>query len=101
MADYRTVARTSELAPGAGTIVELDGRSVALFNLDGEIHAIDNTCCHRGGPLGDGEVDETTVTCPWHGWQYDVTSGDCLNVPGEGVDAYEVRVEGDEVQVKT
>lgn len=100
MADYVTIARTSDLQPGEGTIVDHDGQEIALFNAGGEFHAIDNTCCHRGGPLGEGELDDTTVTCPWHGWQYDVTSGDCLNVPQEGVDAYEVRIEGDAVQVR-
>lgn len=101
MAEFQTVAKASDLSPGEGRVVEVGGRSVALFNVDGEFHAIDNTCVHRGGPLGEGELDGSTVTCPWHGWQYNVTEGACLNVPGEGVDHYEVRVEGDEVQVRT
>ena len=100
MSDFISVAKTSDLAPGEGKVVEAGGTSVALFNVDGDFHALDNTCLHQGGPLGEGLCEATTVTCPWHGWQYDVSTGDCLNAPGLAVDKYEVRVDGDDVQVK-
>jgi nitrite reductase/ring-hydroxylating ferredoxin subunit len=96
---FTTVAKTSELKPGEGKIAEAGGKTLAVFNVDGGFHCIDNTCCHRGGPLGDGELDGTTVTCPWHGWRYDVTSGKCLAPnPAAHVAAYAVKVEGDEVK---
>lgn len=100
MAETVTVARTSDLQPGTGTVVEVGDREIALFNVDGSFHAIDNTCCHRGGPLGEGELDGRVVTCPWHGWQFDVSDGSCQNVPVESVDSYEVVIEGDEVRLR-
>ena len=100
MSEFTSVAKMSDLQPGEGKVVEVERIPVALFNVDGKFHAIDNTCLHRGGPLGDGMCDGATVTCPWHGWQYDITSGECTSTPGLKVDRYEVRIEGDDVQVK-
>lgn len=100
MSEFTSVAKRSELQPGEGKVVHVNGHAIALFNIDDTFHAIDNTCLHRGGPLGDGQVDEDVVTCPWHGWQYDVTTGECTTTPGQQVESYEVRVEGDDIQVK-
>lgn len=96
-----TVAKTGDVKPGEGKIAEVGGKSFAVFNIDGKFHCIDNTCCHRGGPLGDGEVDGAIVTCPWHGWRYDVTTGKCLAPnPAASVPSYKVTVEGDEVKAE-
>lgn len=73
---------------------------VALFNVDGDVYATENTCCHRGGPLGDGQLNGNTITCPWHMWQFNVVDGACINAPGEHVRTYEVLVEGDEIRVR-
>lgn len=100
MSDFTSVAKIGDVPEGEGRAVEVGGTSVALFKVDGNFHAIDNTCIHRGGPLGDGACIGTTVTCPWHGWQYDVVTGACHNSPGESVPTYEVRVEGEDVQIK-
>lgn len=100
MSDFTSVAKVDDVPDGEGRVVDADGIEVALFNVEGDFHALDNTCIHRGGPLGEGICDDHTVTCPWHGWQFDVTTGECKNSPGESVDSYEVRVEGDEVLVK-
>lgn len=100
MAEFTSVAKAGDVPEGEGRVVNVNGVQVALFKVDGDYYAIDNTCVHRGGPLGDGMCEGTVVTCPWHGWQYDVTSGQCQNVPGEQVESYEVRVEGEDVQVK-
>jgi nitrite reductase (NADH) small subunit len=85
----------------AGTIREfaVDGKTIALANVDGSFHAINNTCLHRGGPLGQGELEGNVVTCPWHGWQYDVTSGKVTMNPSVGVDCYAVEVRGEDVWV--
>ncbi len=100
MASFVKAATVSEIPPGTGKCVDVNGKEIALFNLDGKFHAIDNTCLHRGGPLGEGEVDGTTVTCPWHGWQYDILTGkNIFDDSGAGVAVYEVRVEGDAVLV--
>src|SRR5438445_12901695 len=66
MPEYVKVAQASELEPNHGKLVEVQGKKIALFNLDGKFHAINNTCTHRGGPLSDGELDGDEVTCPSH-----------------------------------
>lgn len=100
MADFVTVLKTDELAEGEGTVVEANGHTIALFRVDSDFHAIGNECTHQGGPLGEGELDGEVVTCPWHGAQFDVTSGAVLEDPAEeSIPDYEVRVDGDEVQV--
>lgn len=76
------------------------GRVVALFNVDGEFHALDGVCPHAGGPLGEGTLKGTIVTCPWHGWQFDVTTGrHCLTAAIQHT-RFPVRVDGDEVYVQ-
>ena len=84
-----------------GTIREVDvnGKALAVANVAGEFHAIDNTCLHRGGPLGDGPLEGKIVTCPWHGWQYDVTSGKVSQNPSVGVPCYPVEVRGADIFV--
>jgi nitrite reductase/ring-hydroxylating ferredoxin subunit len=84
---------------GQGIVVEVNGKTLAVFNGDGAFHAIDNTCIHRGGPLGEGDLEGSVVTCPWHGWQYDVTTGACVANPAAKVERYEVKVEGTDVKV--
>ncbi len=96
------IAETNEVPPGTAKAVDLEGRPVALFNIDGTYHAIDDTCTHRGGPLSEGAVEGTTVTCPWHGATYDVTSGNVLGPPApEGVAHYNVQVDGNDIKVET
>ncbi len=84
------VAKIDEIPAGTGKVVFAGDRAIALFNANGIFYAIDNTCPHRGGPLGEGELDGTTVTCPLHGWQYDVTSG--AGTFGPPVSKYEIKV---------
>jgi nitrite reductase/ring-hydroxylating ferredoxin subunit len=69
------VADVAEVGDGQAKVVEVDGRSVAVFNVAGRFYAIDNLCPHRGGPLGEGDVEGAVVVCPWHGWRWDVTTG--------------------------
>jgi nitrite reductase (NADH) small subunit len=85
----------------AGSIREVDvnGKALAVANVGGTFHAIDNTCLHRGGPLGDGPLEGKIVTCPWHGWQYDVTTGKTSQNPAVGVACYPVEVRAGEVYV--
>jgi nitrite reductase (NADH) small subunit len=99
MANFVRVAATGEIPAGQGKTIEVDGKQIALFNVDGTLYAIDNTCKHRGGPLGEGELDGTNVICPWHGWTYNVTNGECLDEPDCHVETYDVRVEGNDVLV--
>jgi nitrite reductase/ring-hydroxylating ferredoxin subunit len=72
---------------------------VALFNVGGAYHALDNTCAHRGGPLGEGDLSGKAVTCPWHHWSFDVTTGRSTMSPGLGVRSFPVEVRGEEIYV--
>lgn len=99
MPQYIEAAKASELNPGQGKTIEIDGKSVALFNVDGTFYAIDNTCIHRGGPLGEGELAGEEVTCPWHGWTYDVKTGQCTSASGS-VKCYAVKCAGESVLVE-
>jgi nitrite reductase (NADH) small subunit len=100
MPDFVTVAAVSEVPPGQGRVVDVGTLSIALFNVGGTFHAIDNTCPHRGGPLGLGFVQGDTVTCPWHNWTFDVTTGRHVLSAKVSVPRYEVRVVGSDVQVR-
>ncbi|HET7057389.1 MAG TPA: Rieske 2Fe-2S domain-containing protein [Nitrospiraceae bacterium] len=99
MAEFVRVAAAEDVKPGQGIVAEANGKTLAVFNVDGTIHAINNTCCHREGPLGEGELDGNIVTCPWHGWRFNVTTGACMNNPSAQVEAYEVKIEGEDVKV--
>lgn len=101
MSEFVKVVNTSDLPPGRAIVVEIDGRSIALFNANGHFYALDNICAHRGGPLGEGFVDQNnlTVQCPWHGWVYGLASGTSPMNSLARVESFEVRVEGDEVKI--
>lgn len=100
MGNFVKVAETRDLASGQGKIVEAGGRDVALFNVGGTFYAVDNTCKHRGGSLGEGELDGNVVTCPLHAWTYDVTNGECFDDPACGLDTFAVKIEGNDVLVE-
>jgi len=88
-----------DITSGFGRVVEVQGKQIALFNIGGTFHAIDNACPHRGGQLGKGTLDGTAVTCPLHRWQFDVTSGLCTSRPGARVKAYSVNIQGNAVML--
>jgi nitrite reductase (NADH) small subunit/3-phenylpropionate/trans-cinnamate dioxygenase ferredoxin subunit len=98
-AGFVPVARTHDVPPGTGKVVEANGRLIALFNVAGTFYALDNTCLHRGGPVGEGDLEDAIVTCPWHGFQYDVTTGRNVFDVQVGLETFAVRVEGDEVSI--
>ena len=77
--------------------MEAGGRLLALFNVAGSFHALDNLCPHRGGPLGEGHLEEARVTCPWHGWQFDVHTGRSPLSPGACVHRVPLEIQGDEI----
>lgn len=97
MAEFVKVAKKSEIAPGCAKKVEVSGKEIALFHIDGNFYAIGETCPHRGGPLSEGTVEGKVVTCPWHGWQFDVTDGVSPVNPNAKVDCYPVELDGDDV----
>ena len=93
------IGKKSDIAAGTGKTVEVNGRPIAVFNVGGKFYATDNTCVHRGGPLGEGTLEGTEVVCPWHGWAYDVTSGQCTMNPAARVACYTVKEEGENLFV--
>ena len=94
------VAAVQEVPPGRAKQVKVGKKTIALFNVGGTFYAIDDTCPHRGAPLSEGEVEGTTVTCPWHAASFDLTTGAHLCPPASsGVACYKVQVVGDDVQV--
>ena len=100
MATFTKVAMTSEVPENSGRTFSVAGKELAVFNVDGAFYAISNFCPHRGGPLGEGFLEGTTVFCPWHGWGFNVTSGKMPGMPDGGVRTYPVQVEGDEILVE-
>jgi nitrite reductase/ring-hydroxylating ferredoxin subunit len=99
MAEFVKVANLSELAPGSAKAVEVKGKAIALFNVEGTIYATDNTCLHRGGPLGEGELMGEVVICPWHLWEYNVRTGEMVGNSSVKVVTHPVQIEGGDIKV--
>ena len=99
MGEFVRVAGTDDVKPGTGIVAEIKDQTIAVFNVDGMYYAIDNTCMHRGGPLGEGELEGDVVTCPWHSWQFNVKTGVSVNNPSACVKSYQVQVEGPDIKV--
>jgi nitrite reductase/ring-hydroxylating ferredoxin subunit len=100
MPDWVTVAKAEDLSENQMIGVTVDGTEILVANVNGQYHAIGSVCTHEGGPLADGELFGTTVMCPWHGSEFDVETGEVVTPPAtENEPAYEVRVEGGEIQV--
>lgn len=93
-------AKKDEIPAGTIREFQLNGKTVAIANVDGKLYAINNVCLHRGGPLGEGELKGKIVTCPWHGWTYDVTTGRTTMNPAVGVETYPIEIKGDDVWVE-
>ena len=96
---FLRAAKRDEVPAGTIREFQLEGKVVAVANVAGKLFAINNVCLHRGGPLGQGELDRQIVTCPWHGWQYDVTTGKLVTNPAVGVETYPVEVRGEDIFV--
>ena len=94
------LAAVEDVAVGQGRVVEAEGKDLALFNVEGTFHAIDNSCIHRGGPLGEGDLEGRIVLCPWHAWCWDVTTGANANNPAVKLACYAVVVEDGDVFVE-
>lgn len=101
MSEFVPVLKVGSLAEGAGETVTVNGRLVAVFNRGGEYFAIDDLCPHQGASLGAGYLDEEgAVSCPWHAWRFCVTDGKWCDNPRLGVDTFEVRINGEDVEVR-
>jgi len=98
---FLCVAKATDLTPGQIREIRLEGTTIALANVGGQFHAISNACLHRGGPLGQGSLQGNVVTCPWHGWSFDVTSGKVTSNQTAGIACYPVELRGEDVYVDT
>ena len=94
---WKKFCKASAVEAGKSLVVDIEGRAVALFNAGGRFFAIDNICPHRGGPLGEGSLDGTQVTCPWHAWVFDLKTGACDQDETFKQKTYPVKVEAGEI----
>jgi nitrite reductase/ring-hydroxylating ferredoxin subunit len=92
MADFVEAVRLDQIPPGKGLCVKVGGKDMALFNVDGTIYAIDDTCPHAGSSLGTSKLDGAIVTCRAHGMKFDVTTGCFAGTSDSGVTAHQVKV---------
>lgn len=97
MTHWIDIGAESDFAPGTATECVVADRIVAVFNVDGEFRAMDGVCPHQGGPIGKGEMQGCIVTCPWHGWQFDVRDGQSQLSPGVQHPTFEAKVENGRV----
>jgi nitrite reductase/ring-hydroxylating ferredoxin subunit len=101
MRRYIRAIDVGELAPGEGKLIEIEGKSIALFNVEGAFYAIDDACPHNGGPLSEGRLQGKQVTCSWHGSIFDLATGAVLDEPATvPVACYPVRVVGSDVEIE-
>ena len=98
-AEFQTVARVDDVPPGTVATVHVGETAIALANVDGTFYATQNACIHLEGPLGEGHLEDHRLTCPWHGWQYDVRTGANEFDHAIRLRTFDVRVEDGEVQV--
>jgi 3-phenylpropionate/trans-cinnamate dioxygenase ferredoxin component len=101
MSEFMTVGPVHDIGNGALKAFEVGGVKIAVANVAGILYAFGNTCTHRQCPLAKGELEDTTVTCPCHGSQFDVTTGGVLTGPAEGpVESYPIHVEDDTISIE-
>jgi nitrite reductase/ring-hydroxylating ferredoxin subunit len=99
MADFIEVARLDQIPPGSGMSFTVADKEVAIFNVDGAVYAMEDSCLHKGASLGTGKLEGNVVTCRAHGWRYDVTTGSTMNVPGYGVASYPAKIENGKILI--
>ena len=97
---WQKVATITEIPSGQSTVVTIGDKRVAIFHREGSFHAIADECPHRGASLGEGDLEGSIVTCPWHGWQFDVTTGQSPINPAACVPTYPCKVEEGDVWVQ-
>ena len=100
MGEFVKVTKKSEIPEDTGKMVEVGGKTVALFKVEGKVCAIYAVCPHQGGPLEEGGLTGKMVTCPWHGWEFDVTTGNCSFNERIKVPTFKVKEEGEDIYVE-
>ena len=101
MGEFVKIASANEIAPGQARLVNVKGKEIALFNIEGTFFALENACTHEEGPLSEGDVEGYEVTCPWHGARFDIRTGAVLCAPAyDDVARYNVRIMGTDIEVE-
>ena len=101
MSETFTVATLSDLQPGAILAVDVGDERIALFNIDGTIYAINDSCTHFGASLSEGSLDGFEITCPYHSARFDVRTGETLSpMAPDDLDCYEVVIDGTDVKLR-
>lgn len=97
---FRKIAKAADIPEGRGRVIDIEGMAVAVYRAGGQFYASENRCPHSGGPVGEGPIEGTVVTCPLHQWKYDLRDGSCTTRPDAKLRIYEVKVEGDDLYVR-
>jgi nitrite reductase/ring-hydroxylating ferredoxin subunit len=100
LAQALKVGKSEDVPEGGVRQYEAGGRKIAVFRVGGELRAMDAVCPHRGGPLGEGTVENGIAVCPWHGWRFDVHTGKCVNLPDGTQTCFPARDEDGEIVVE-
>ncbi|MBS3134199.1 Rieske (2Fe-2S) protein [Candidatus Woesearchaeota archaeon] len=100
MREFVTAAMKNDFKEGQGKVVEIKGKKIALFLHEGKFYAIDNACKHMGGPLGEGELENENIVCPWHGWKFSIKTGVSPVNPTVKVEIYNVKIEDNEIKIE-
>jgi len=98
---FVTVGKIDEISEGEGKAFDVNDRSIAVFLIDGELHAIEDQCPHMGAALSAGHLEGCQVSCPWHAWRFDVRDGAWCDNPQVKIDAFETRIVDGEIQIAT
>jgi len=98
--EFVKVASKKEIRNGYGKVIDINGKSIAVMNDNGKFFAVENTCKHMGGPLGEGSCENGKVTCPWHAWTYDLKTGKNTFNENVKLETYEVKIQGNDVLIK-
>lgn len=101
MSRFVPVTTTDSIPPGEARAFVVGDREIALFNVAGRFYAIENACPHQGGPLAEGFIEDAVVTCPWHAWCFDVTTGKMSLGDYSTVDAFDVQIDGSTINVSS
>ena len=101
MGEFINVANKKDVLAGKAISVNAKGKDIALFNVDGKFYAVDNECTHAGAPLCEGTINGTTVTCPWHGAEFNLSDGQVLAAPAcDPIKSYKVMIDGDDIKIE-
>lgn len=96
---WHEVCQLSELSADSGREFVFGGNIVAIFLVEGRVYAVDGMCAHQGGPIAQGKLNRTCITCPWHGWQYDICNGNNLLTGKQMLTSYETEIRKDSVWI--